>query len=57
MSGFRTEVSRDGAVSGLAPDVELVGRVDQIGAALPMADEHSEQHRAIIADLVHVLLA
>jgi hypothetical protein len=58
VSGFRTRSEpRRRLVSGLAPYVELVGFVDEIGAALPMADEQSEQHRAIIANLVHVLLA
>ena len=42
---------------GLAPDVDLVGRVDQIGAALPVADEHSEQRRSKVTNCVHVLLA
>jgi tRNA(His) 5'-end guanylyltransferase len=44
-------------VSGLATDVGLVGLIDQVGAALPVADEPFEQRRAKIANLVHTFVA
>src|SRR6266508_3391604 len=47
--------SRWRRLSGFAADVELVGLIDQVSAALPVAHERSEQRRAKIANLVHVL--
>lgn len=41
--------------SGLAPDVDLVCLEDEIGAALSVAHECSEERRAEISDSVHVL--
>ena len=35
-----------GIRSGLAPDVELVGLEDEIGASLPVSDESAEERRA-----------
>ena len=40
--------------SGLATDVELVGVVDEVGAALPVSYEPPEEHRARAADSVDV---
>jgi hypothetical protein len=42
------------SLSGLAPDLGRVGLVDQIGPALPVADEPSEQRRAELTNSVHV---
>ena len=41
-------------LSGLAPDLGRVGLVDQIGPALPVADEPSEQRRAEVTNSVHI---
>jgi hypothetical protein len=43
------------SMSGLASDVGLVGLVDQVGAALPVADEPSQQCRAEVANAVYVV--
>jgi len=43
------------ALSRLAPDVGLVGLVDQVGAELAVTDQPSEQRRAKAANTVHAV--
>jgi hypothetical protein len=43
--------------SGLAPDVDLVGLEDQVGAALPMAQQYRDERGAKVSDGVNVLRA
>ena len=42
-----------GLCSGLAPDVELVGLEDEIGASLAVSDESPKQRRTQVANPVH----
>ena len=51
----RTGVGCGDISSGLAPDVELVGLVDEIGASLSMSDEPPQDRHAQVANSVHVL--
>jgi hypothetical protein len=43
------------SLSGLAPDLGVVGLIDQVGAALPVADKSSQQCRAEVANTVRVI--
>ena len=43
-----------GIDSGLAPDVEVVGVEDEVGASLSVSDESPEERRTQVADSVHV---
>jgi hypothetical protein len=44
-----------GVCSGLAPDVDLVGLKDEIGAPLTVSDESAQERRAQVPHAVHVL--